>query len=402
MLIGVVGKANVGKSTFFKAATLMDIEIANYPFATIKPNHGVGFIKIKDAAKEFGKTANPREGFVQGDFRFVPIDMIDVAGLVPGAHEGKGMGSQFLDDLRQADALVHVIDISGSTNEKGEPVEIGSYDPANDVKFLEEELDYWYLAILKKGWEKFARQVQQEHSELHKALAKQLSGLGVNEDMIKQGIKELNLNPEQPIKWEKQDLFKLSSYLRKITKPMIIAANKIDIPGAFDNYNKLRAQFPNLSIMPCSAESELALKEAAKHEMINYIPGEKDFTITKDGESKLNDKQKTALNFIKEKILGVYAQGTGVQSMLNNIVLGVLDYIAIHPGGVSKLEDQNGNVIPDCFLMKNGSTALDFAFKLHTDFGKNFIKCVDVRTKMVHGKDHVLKHLDIIEIMSGK
>ncbi len=402
MLIGVVGKANVGKSTFFKATTLMDIEIANYPFATIKPNHGVGFVKIKDAAQEFGKSANPREGFVLDKFRFVTIDMIDVAGLVPGAHEGKGMGSQFLDDLRQADALIHVIDVSGSTNGKGEPIEAGSYDPAKDVKFLEEELDHWYLAILKKGWGKFAKQVQQEHSELHKALAKQLSGLGVSEDMIKQGIKELGLNPEQPLKWEEKHLFKLSAYLRKLTKPMIIAANKIDIPGARDNYNKLRDQFPHHVIMPCSAESELALKEAAKHELIKYIPGEKDFSITELGESKLNDKQKTALNFIKENILGVYAEGTGVQSILNNVIFGVLKYIAIHPGGVNKLEDQNGNVLPDCFLMKQGSTALDFAFKLHTDFGKNFIRCIDVRTKITHGKDHVLKNLDIIEIAAGR
>ncbi len=402
MLIGVVGKANVGKSTFFKAATLMDIEIANYPFATIKPNHGVGFIKISDAAKEFGKTANPREGFVLDKYRFVTVDMIDVAGLVPGAHEGKGMGSQFLDDLRQADALIHVIDVSGSTNEKGEPIEAGSYDPAKDVKFLEEELDFWYLSILKKGWEKFARQVQQEHSELHKALAKQLSGLGVSEDMIKQGIKQLNLNAEQVTKWEEKDLFKLSAYLRKITKPMIIAANKIDIPGAIDNYNNLRDQFPNHVIIPCSAESELALKEAAKHQLINYIPGEKDFSITEQGETKLNDKQKTALNFIKENILGVYTEGTGVQSILNNVVFDILKYIAIHPGGVNKLEDQNGNVLPDCFLMKQGSTALDFAYKLHTDFGKNFIRCIDVKTKITHGKDHVLKNLDIIEIAAGR
>lgn len=402
MLIGVVGKANVGKSTFFKAATLMDIEIANYPFATIKPNHGVGFIKINDAARDFGKTANPREGFVQGRFRFVPIDMIDVAGLVPGAHEGKGMGSQFLDDLRQADALIHVIDVSGSTNEKGEPVKAGSYDPAKDIIFLEEELDYWYLRILKKGWEKFARQVQQEHSELHKALAKQLSGLSVNENMIKQGIKELNLNAEQLTKWSEKDLFKLASYLRKITKPMIIAANKIDIPDAKNNYNKLRDQFPHHTIMPCSAESELALKEAAKHGLINYISGEKDFSITEQGESKLNNKQKTALNFIKENILKVYVEGTGVQSILNNIVLGILKYIAIHPGGANKLEDQDGNVLPDCFLMKKGTTALEFAFKLHTDFGKNFIKCIDCRTKMTHGKEYPLKHLDIIEIAANR
>jgi hypothetical protein len=402
MLIGVVGKANVGKSTFFKAATLMDIEIANYPFATIKPNHGVGFVKIKDAARDFDKTANPREGFVQDKYRFVPVDMIDVAGLVPGAHEGKGMGSQFLDDLRQADALIHVIDVSGSTNEKGEPVEVGSYDPAKDVIFLEEELDYWYLAILKKGWEKFARQVQQEHSELHKALAKQLSGLGVNENMIKEGLRELNLDPEKPIKWEEKDLLNLSAYLRKITKPMIVAANKIDIPGAIDNYNKLKEQFPNITLIPCSAESELALKEAAKQELIKYIPGEKDFTIAEQGEAKLNDKQKVALNFVKDNILKKYAEGTGVQIILNNIVFDILKYIAIHPGGASKLEDQNGNVLPDCFLMKEKSTALDFAFKLHTDFGKNFIRCIDCRTKMTHGRDYPLKHLDIIEIAANR
>ena len=402
MLVGIVGKPSSGKSTLFKAMTLMDVEIANYPFATIKPNHGVGFVKIKDAAKEFGKTANPREGFVLKDYRFVPVDLIDVAGLVPGAHEGKGMGSQFLDDLRQADALVHVIDVSGSINEKGEPVEPLSYDPAQDIKFLEEELDYWYLAILKKGWEKFARQVQQEHSELHKALAKQLSGLGVNENMIKDGFKELNLDVAKPINWEETDLFKLSAYLRQITKPMVIAANKVDVPGAEKNYERLKKEFPDKIIIPCSAESELALKEAAKHNMIDYLPGETNFSITEEGNSKLNDKQKTALNFIKDNVLAKFKVGSGVQDILNDVVFNLLDYIAIHPGGVSKLEDQNGNVIPDCFLMKNGSTALDFAFKLHTDFGKNFIKCVDVRSKMTHGKYYILKNLDIIEIMSNK
>jgi len=402
MLIGIVGKPSSGKSTFFKAMTLMDVEIANYPFATIKPNHGVGFVKIKDAAKEFGKTANPREGFTLSDYRFVPVDLIDVAGLVPGAHEGKGMGSQFLDDLRQADALIHVIDVSGSINEKGEPVEPLSYDPANDVKFLEDELDYWYLAILKKGWEKFARQVQQEHSELHKALAKQLSGLGVTEEMIKEGFKQLNLDITKPGSWTDKILLSLASYLRKQTKPMLIAANKIDVPGAEKNYQRLREEFPNKMIMPCSSESELALKEAAKHNLINYIPGDTDFQITEEGNSKLNDAQKKALNFIKENVLGKFVEGSGVQNILNAAVFNLLNYIAIHPGGVNKLEDQNGNVLPDCFLMKPGSTAIDFAFKLHTDFGKNFIKCIDVRTKMVHGKEHPLKHLDIIEIAANR
>jgi len=177
MQIGIVGKANVGKSTFFKALTLSEILIANYPFATIEPNKGFGFARIPCVDKEFNEKCNPRFGYCIDNNRFVPIEVLDVAGLVPGAHEGKGMGNKFLDDLRQAHALIHVVDMSGSTNEKGEPVEAGSYDPAFDITFLETELDMWYLSIIRKGWDRFARQVMQEHQEIQKALHKQLSGL---------------------------------------------------------------------------------------------------------------------------------------------------------------------------------------------------------------------------------
>ena len=173
MLIGVVGKANVGKSTFFKAATLAEVEIANYPFVTIKPNEGVGFVKVDCVDKEFNVKCSPRFGYCLNGKRFVPVELLDVAGLVPGAYEGKGMGNQFLDDLNQADALIHIIDVSGSTNEKGESVQALSYDPANDIKFLEHELDMWYLRLIEKGWDKFARTVNQVKTELHKAVAKQ-------------------------------------------------------------------------------------------------------------------------------------------------------------------------------------------------------------------------------------
>lgn len=399
MLIGIVGKPNVGKSTFFKASTLAEVEIANYPFATIKPNSGVGYVKVKDPAKEFNKTSNPRNGFVLEDFRFVPIQLIDVAGLVPGAHEGLGMGNQFLDDLRQADVLIHVIDVSGSTNDKGEQVEINSHNPADDVKFLEVELDMWYLGIIKKGWEKFARTVMQEKLEIQKALAKQLSGLKVTEEMIEASIKELNLNKEKPNSWEEDDLKNLAVSLRKKTKPMVLACNKIDIPEAKENLERLQKEFPDYLFIGCSAESELALREAAKAELIEYIPGEDDFSIT--DESKLNDKQKKALQFIRENILQKH-DSTGVQQVLNSSVFELLKYIAIFPGGVSKLEDKDGNVLPDCFLMPPETTALDFAYKLHTDFGKNFICAKDVKTKMTVGKEHKLKHLDIVEVVAGK
>ncbi len=396
MLIGVVGKPNVGKSTFFKAATLADAEIANYPFATIKPNEGVGYVKVKDPAKQFGKTSNPRDGFTAGDFRFIPVQLIDVAGLVPGAHEGKGMGNQFLDDLRQADVLIHVIDISGSTNEKGEPVDLNTYDPAEDVKFLEVELDMWYLNILKKGWDKFARTIQQEKKEIKTALAKQLSGLKVTEEMIDATIQTLNLNKEKPKEWTENDLKNIAIELRKQTKPMVIACNKIDLPQAKENLKKLQQQFPNYPFIPCSAESELALRQAAKADLINYIPGEADFT----DKNELNPKQKEALTFIKQNILQPH-HTTGVQDTLNHAVFNLLKYLAIFPGG-SKLEDKDGNVLPDCFLLPPNSTALDFAYKLHTDFGKNFIRAIDIKTKRTVGKEHPLQHGDIIEIAAGR
>ncbi len=399
MLVGVVGKPNVGKSTFFKAATLAEAEIANYPFATIKPNSGVGFVKIDCVDKEFGKQCNPRTGFCTKGFRFVPIQMLDVAGLVPGAHEGKGMGNQFLDDLRQADVLIHVVDVAGSTNEKGESIEPGNYDPARDVEFLEVELDMWYLGILKKGWEKFARSIVQEKKEIHIALAKQLSGLGVSEKMMESVVQAMKLDQIAPTQWSEEQLRALSTTLRKLTKPMLIACNKIDVPGAEQNVERLRQRFPHYQFLPCSSESELALREAARAGLIEYVPGESSFTILYP--EKLNEKQQKALRFIQQQILDKYGS-TGVQQVLNSAVLDLLGYLAIYPGGVSKLEDSEGRCLPDCFFLPPKSTALDFAYKLHTDFGKNFICAKDVKTKKTVGKDYGLKHRDVLEIVAGR
>ncbi len=398
MLIGIVGKPSSGKSTFFKAATLAEVEIANYPFTTIKPNHGTGFVKVDCADKEFNVKCNPRFGYCMHSKRFVPVDLLDVAGLVPGAHEGKGMGNQFLDDLNQADVLIHIIDVSGSTNEKGEAVEPLSYDPANDIKFLEHELDMWYFRLVSKGWEKFARTVNQERPELHKAVSRQLSSLRVTEDLMKNVIEKLDLDKDI-IKWDRDALLRIAIELRKATKPMIIACNKIDVQGAERNFKNLKENFKDCMLIPCSAESELALREAAKHELIYYIPGEAHFKIK--NEEKLNAKQKNALEFIKMDVLEKYGS-TGIQDVLDRAVFELLRYVAIFPGGVNKLTDQHGNVLPDCFLMPPKSTALDFAFKLHTDIGKNFIKAIDVKTKRPVGKEYLLKNGDVIEIATSK
>jgi hypothetical protein len=399
MLIGVVGKPNCGKSTFFKALTLAAVETAPYPFTTIKPNHGIGYVRIECVDKEFNVKCKPKEGYCNDGNRFVPVELLDVAGLVPGAHEGKGLGNQFLDDLRKADALINVIDSSGSTNEKGEPVEQGSYNPAEDIRFLEEELDMWYLQILKKPWERFAKEVHMEKQKISEAIAKQFSGLNVTEDLVKEIIKQLELDAENITNWSEANLKEFAVELRKRTKPMVIAANKADTTTAKGNIEKLKKEFQNYVIIPCSAESELALKEAAKHNLISYIPGDSDFKVV--NTSGLSGKQKQALEFIKKSVLEKYGS-SGVEEAINTTVFKVLNYIAVYPVANAHLTDKDGNVLPDCFLIPKNTTALEFSFRVHTDLGENFVKAVDIRKKITIGKEHVLQHRDVIEIIAGK
>lgn len=399
MLIGVVGKANVGKSTFFKAATLAEVEIANYPFATIKPNTGVGFVRVECADRDFGTVCSPKEGYCLKGARFVPVSLIDVAGLVPGAHKGKGMGNQFLDDLRQADCLIHVIDAAGATNEMGEPADPGTYDPASDIRFLEEEIDQWIFSILKKGWERFSRQAMQEKKKAESAIANQLSGLNVSEVKVSEGIKSLGLEPENIAAWKEEEIRQLASWLRKRTKPMIIAANKVDIAAGSENLERLKGEFPESIIIGCSSESELALKEAAKKGLIDYIPGEGGFTV-KDGNG-LNEMQKKALEFIRKNVLDRFGS-TGVQSVLDRAAFELLGLIALFPVPTGKLADQEGKILPDCLLMPKGSTAIELAYKVHSELGNRFIRAVDIRTKMAIGKEHILKNRDVVEIVADR
>lgn len=395
MLIGIVGHPNVGKSTFFKACTLAEVEISSVPFTTIEPNHGIGFVKIECAERFFGTKCNPRFGFCIDGSRFVPIDLLDVAGLVPDSHLGKGLGLEFLNDLNQADALIHIIDISGSTDEKGNQVPPLSYDPLKDVKFLENELDHWYLSILKKGWDKFVRQIKQENLNVKKALAKQLSGLNIKEELIEHLIRKLKLlhNPKD---WSKEDLMNLAHELRRITKPMIIAANKIDVSGSKMYLDKLREEFPDYIVVACSAESEVALREAAKHKLINYIPGENKFEI----KGGLSEVQEGALDFIKKNVLDVYGN-TGIQQVLDTVVFKLLKCIVVYPvENESKLTDSSDKVLPDAFLLKSGATALDLANKVHTDIAEKFIAAIDAKTKKRFGKDHCLENNDVVRIMT--
>lgn len=361
------------------------------PFTTIEPNHGIGYVEVSCVDKEFGVQCNPRTGFCNNGRRFVPVELLDVAGLVPGAHEGKGLGNKFLDDLRQADLLIHVVDLSGSTNEVGEGVKPGSYDPANDITFLENELNYWIDGILARNWEKLKRE-SKLNKKNEEVLATQLAGLGMSKDSIVRALMKLNLREKTLFEWNESERFAFAKAIREAGKPIIIAANKCDLSSAYENYKRLVKEFPQYMIVPCSAEAEITLKNAAKAGFVEYMPGDDNFRIMK----ALSAQQKNAME-IMNAVMEKY-HGTGVQKCLNSAVFDFLRYLAVFPGGVAKLADDQGRVLPDVFLMKPGSTALDFAGTIHSTFAKNFIKAIDVRTKRALGADYVLKHRDVLEI----
>ncbi|MEM3351235.1 MAG: redox-regulated ATPase YchF [Saccharolobus sp.] len=392
--IGVIGKTNVGKSTFFSAATLRDVEIANRPFVTIKPNEGIGYVKVKCIHTEFNVKCNPKNSICIDDYRFIPIKLIDVPGLIPGAHKGRGLGNKFLDDLRQADALIHVIDASGSTNEEGVPVEPGSRNPEEDIKFIENELDEWFYSIVSKDWSKFARTADLSGKDIVEALLNKLSGISVNRYHIIEALKITKLENLKLMQWSEEDLRLFAKSLRLISKPMIIAANKSDLREARNNIKLLREKYK--WVIPTSAISEIGLRKASKSGIINYIPGDSNFTILKP----LNEKQKEALEYIENNVLKVYGS-TGIQDAINTAVFEALNMIVVYPvEDERKLSDKNGNVLPDALLLKRGSTPRDLAFAIHSELAKGFLYAIDVKKKIRIGDDYLLQPNDVIKIVS--
>jgi ribosome-binding ATPase YchF (GTP1/OBG family) len=397
-LIGVIGKPNTGKSTFFSAATLAPAEIANYPFTTIKPNRGIGYVRTPCVHEEFQVKDNPSNSLCIDGIRLIPVELIDVAGIVPGAWQGRGLGNQFLDEIRKADALVHVVDASGGTDCEGRLCKPGEHDPLEDVQFLEREITMWMASILKKDWPKLARIAEAESKDLYTMLEERLSGLAIKRGHIYDATKKTGLNAEKPTSWSEDDFLKFVDTVRRISKPMLIVANKIDLPTAEANLERLKQL--NYTVISCCAEAELALRRAAEKQLIDYKPGDCNFKITQP--EKLSQNQLKALETIREKIL-IKNGSTGVQDAINTAYFKLLNMITVYPvEDLEHLADHNGRVLPDAYLVPYGTTAHQFAYLIHTELGESFIYAVDAREGKRIGEDAILKDRDIISIVSAK
>ena len=395
MLIGLIGKANVGKSTFFSASTENIVNIANYPFTTVKPNLGICHVRIKCVCTEFGVKDNPVHSICVDGIRYIPIQIIDVAGLVPGAHAGKGLGNRFLDDARQADALIHVIDISGSTDFEGRPLTPGTGDPLEDVRFVDEEFDLWLVSIIKRDWDHI-RELDSSGLNTAQILKKRLSGLAFTESTIDKVLIKFNLHNKKIRSWTEQELFNFCQNIRRIEKPVVIAANKADLLTSQNNLEKIMEKYTH--VIPCTSELEVLLRKAAKNGFLHYLPGDNSFEIKEN--MQLSEKQRYALQIVSS-FIKKYGS-TGVQEVLNVACFDLLKKIVVYPvEDESKLTDKKGNILPEAYLLNEDSTAKDLAHVIHDELGKGFLFAIDVRTKRRLGADHILKNNDVVKIVSA-
>ena len=399
--IGLIGKTNTGKTTFFNSATTQSAEISNYPFATKTPNSGVGHAATLCVHKELGvKEDNPRNSACVDGWRLVPVEIIDLPGLIKGAWTGKGLGNQFLSVAAQSDALLHIVDASGSIDADGKIASSGAGDPVADIEDIEEELAMWYVKLFESSSEKITRILKTSpRADFAETVSDQMHGVGVRRSHVVEVLKKMKVIGEDVEGWTDDERREFAWSLREVSKPTLIVANKMDIPDATKNFEKIRESHQDTIVVPCSAESELTLRRAESCGVIRYHPGEERFDIVKG--AKLNEKQSSALSHITKAILGEYLH-TGVQFAINVAVFKLLRMNAVYPvSDASKFSDGSGNILPDVFLMPSGSSVSDLAASVHSDLARGLLYAVDARTGLRLPADYQLKDRDVLSIVSA-
>ncbi|MEM4849044.1 MAG: redox-regulated ATPase YchF, partial [Ignisphaera sp.] len=387
--IGLLGKTNVGKSTFFSAATMIPVPIENRPFVTLEPHTGVAYVRKTCVHIELGlPRCTPISSLCIRGERFIPVVLVDIPGLVKDASKGRGLGNKFLDSIRQADVLIHVVDISGSTDEDGRYVKPGYRDPYEDIVTIENEYEEWMYGIISRDWSRFARSLDHMNvGQVIDSLTQRLSGLSIKREHVAKTLAITKLESVKPSSWREEELKLFIRTLRVIAKPIVIAANKIDIPEARDILNSVVKRLPNRIIVPVTALGELILRKAAEKKFIEYLPGDQDFKIV--DRASITQQQIKALELVRESMK--IFKGTGVQRAINEAVFRALNMIVVYPvEDINNFSDSKGNILPDAYLVPKGTTALDLAYMVHTDLGKYFIYAVDAKSKQRLGKEYML------------
>ena len=396
--IGLIGKTNTGKTTFFNAATLSSAEISSYPFTTKKPVSGTANAITLCVHPEFKITDNPNNSRCVDGWRYIPIELIDLPGLIKDAWKGKGLGNQFLSIAAQSDALLHVVDASGGIDSTGKITETGAGDPISDFADIEEELIMWYQKIFEGNREKTSKTIKTD-SDLVDALTDLYRGIGVNKGHVKKTLIMTGLAEKNFDDFDMIDSKKFASYLRKISKPTLIVANKIDVKGADANFNRLRERYNDSIVIPASGDSELSLRRAEQKGLIKYSPGSEQFEIVKPDQ--LGEKQMRALDFIKSGIMGEYMR-TGVQFAINVAVFKLLKMNSIYPVADEKnMADNQGRILPDLILLKDGATIMDLAKEIHTDLTKGLLYAKDLRYNLRLPTDYQLRDRDVVSLISA-
>ena len=396
--IGLIGKTNTGKTTFFNSATLSSEEISSYPFTTKSSVSGVAHAISLCVHPEFKIQDNPNNSKCLDGWRYIPIELIDLPGLIKGAWKGKGLGNQFLSIAAQSDALLHVVDASGGIDSSGKITKVGDGDPVSDFADIEEELVMWYHKILEGNRDKISKLIE-TGTDIVDAITDLYRGIGVNKIHVKVALSKTNLEENNFDDFDTIDSKRFTTYLRKISKPTLIVANKVDVEGADKNFDRLRERYNDSIVIPVSGDSEFSLRRAEQKGLIKYSPGSEQFEIIRSDE--LNEKQINALNFIKKGIMGEYMR-TGVQFAINVAVFKLLKMNSIYPVADEKnLSDKKGRVLPDLILLKDGATITDLAKEIHSDLTKGLLYGKDLRYKLRLPVDYQLRDRDVVSLVSA-
>jgi ribosome-binding ATPase YchF (GTP1/OBG family) len=398
LTFAIIGKTNVGKTTLFNAATLLNAEISNYPFTTTEPNIGTAYVCDICVCRELDLEDNPQNSACIDGWRYVPVRIIDVPGLVKDAWRGRGLGNKFLSAIGQADALIHVVDASGSIDEEGKISSPGSGNPVQDVMDIEMEIEFWISHIIDRNKPQILHDI--EYIGIEEALNKSLTGIKTRPSHVAEALKQAELEDKPFPEWSPEDTVEFAHILLPIIKPTLIMANKMDLPASEENLEKLNEYYSQALVAACSAEAELALRLADKSGLIRYMPGQETFKILDDDALTLDQKQ--AIDYIEQKVMYKYMR-TGIQQALNTLAFRLLKMNMVYPvSDDSKFSDNHGNVLPDAHLMEDGSTPIDLAETVHSRLKEDYILAIDARTGLRLPKDYKLRHRDIVRIMTQK